>query len=226
MENRLLLTPPDRHGAPLRRKRRTMRPAAARNARLYLYDAPAPTACTRAGRGPALAPHARPARILPKSAAPDQLPPHARRAPAWQTFCHVPPRSVGYRYALPPRSRACRFGSPQAHPGRAIGKERHLGKYVLTLFVTGRTPRAEHAIANLRRICEEDLRGQYALEVVDVLENPQAAEDEKILATPTLIKRLPLPLRRVIGDLSDKDKVLYGLDVQPVRDDTARTPDP
>ncbi|HUE95573.1 MAG TPA: circadian clock protein KaiB [Longimicrobiaceae bacterium] len=90
-----------------------------------------------------------------------------------------------------------------------------MSKYLLRLFVTGKTPRAEKAISNLRRICEEDLRGQYDLEVIDVMENPDVAEDEKILATPTLIKRLPLPLRRVIGDLSDKDKVLLGLDVWP-----------
>ena len=81
--------------------------------------------------------------------------------------------------------------------------------------MTGKTPRAEKAIANLRRICEEELHGQYELNIIDVLEHPQLAEDEKILATPTLIKRLPPPLRRVIGDLSDKEKVLLGLDVWP-----------
>ena len=70
-------------------------------------------------------------------------------------------------------------------------------------------------MANLRRICEQELAGQYALEIIDVLENPQLAEDEKILATPTLIKQLPPPLRRVIGDLSDTDKVLLGLEVRP-----------
>ena len=81
--------------------------------------------------------------------------------------------------------------------------------------MTGKTPRAERAIANLRRICDEELRGQYEMQVIDVLEHPQLAEDEKILATPTLIKQLPPPLRRVIGDLSDKDKVLLGLDFWP-----------
>ena len=90
-----------------------------------------------------------------------------------------------------------------------------MSKYLLRLFVTGKTPRAEKAIANLRLICEQDLGGQYELEVIDVLENPDVAEAEKILATPTLIKRLPPPLRRVIGDLSDKEKVLLGLDVWP-----------
>lgn len=93
-----------------------------------------------------------------------------------------------------------------------------LSKYMLKLFVSGTSPRTERAIGNLRRICEQDLRGQYELEIIDVLEHPQRAEDERILATPTLIKRLPLPLRRVIGDLSDKDKVLFGLEVGPTFD--------
>lgn len=86
---------------------------------------------------------------------------------------------------------------------------------MLRLYVTGKTARAEQAIANLRRICEDDLRGRYELEIIDVLQKPQLAEDEKILATPTLIKRLPPPLRRVIGDLSNKERVLLGLDVRP-----------
>jgi circadian clock protein KaiB len=88
-------------------------------------------------------------------------------------------------------------------------------KYLLKLYVTGTSPRTERAISNLRRICEDDLRGQYELEIIDVLEQPQVAEDDRILATPTLIKQLPPPLRRVIGDLSDKDKVLLGLEVRP-----------
>ncbi|MHB1168570.1 MAG: circadian clock protein KaiB [Longimicrobiales bacterium] len=102
-------------------------------------------------------------------------------------------------------------------------REPTLAKYVLKLYVTGKTPRAEQAIANLRRICEADLNGQYELQIVDVLKHPQLAEDEKILATPTLIKRLPPPLRRVIGDLSDRDKVLLGLDVWPDALDTTET---
>lgn len=85
----------------------------------------------------------------------------------------------------------------------------------MKLFVTGKTPRAEQAIANLQRICREQLHGRYELEIIDVLEHPELAETEKILATPTLIKRLPPPLRRVIGDLSDKEKVLLGLDLWP-----------
>jgi len=87
--------------------------------------------------------------------------------------------------------------------------------YRLKLFVTGKTPRADLAIANIKRICDEELKGQYELEIIDVLENPEAAETERILATPTLIKQLPPPLRRVIGDLTDKEKVLFGLAVVP-----------
>lgn len=85
----------------------------------------------------------------------------------------------------------------------------------MRLFVTGASSRTGTAIANLRRICDQELEGQYDLEIIDVQEFPDLAEDEKILATPTLIKSLPLPLRRVIGDLSDTEKVLLGLQVFP-----------
>ena len=86
-------------------------------------------------------------------------------------------------------------------------------KYLLKLFVTGQTPRSQLAIENLRRICEEEFQNQYDLIVIDILKRPQLAEDEKILATPTVIKELPPPIRRIIGDLSDKEKVLLGLDL-------------
>lgn len=88
-------------------------------------------------------------------------------------------------------------------------------KYILKLYITGQTPRSERAIANLRRICEVDLHGQYEMVIIDLLERPQLAEDERIIATPTLIKELPPPLRRIIGDLSDTDRVLFGLDLLP-----------
>jgi circadian clock protein KaiC len=84
----------------------------------------------------------------------------------------------------------------------------------LTLYVTGTTPRTERAIQNLRRICEQEFGGHYKLTIIDVLESPHLAENEKILATPTLIKELPPPLRRIIGDLSDTDQVLLGLNIQ------------
>ena len=87
-------------------------------------------------------------------------------------------------------------------------------KVKLRLFVTGQTPRSQRAIANLRRISEEQFSARYQIIVVDVLEHPDWAEQEKILATPTLIKELPLPLRRVIGDLSDTEKVLLALDLE------------
>jgi circadian clock protein KaiB len=89
-----------------------------------------------------------------------------------------------------------------------------MNNYILKLYISGNSPRAQAAIANLERICEQDLAGRYTLEIVDVLKDPAAAETDKILATPTLVKRLPPPLRRVIGDLSDKDKVLLGLEVR------------
>jgi circadian clock protein KaiB len=95
-------------------------------------------------------------------------------------------------------------------------------QFLLRLFVTGKSPRAQQALANLKRICDEELEGCYELEVIDVLERPDLAESEKVLATPTLIKSLPPPLRRVIGDLSDKDKLLLGLEVQS----RANTPRP
>lgn len=84
-------------------------------------------------------------------------------------------------------------------------------KFLLHLYITGQTPRSERAILNLRRICEEILGEQYELLIIDVLEQPHLAEEEKILATPTLIKHLPLPVRRIIGDLSDTDKVIAEL---------------
>lgn len=93
-----------------------------------------------------------------------------------------------------------------------------MNKFVLKLFITGHTARSEKAIENLRRVCEEQLQGAYDIRIIDVLERPQLAEDEKILATPTLIKELPPPLRRIIGDLSDVERVLLGLDVVPPPD--------
>jgi circadian clock protein KaiB len=105
-------------------------------------------------------------------------------------------------------------------------REGVLSKYILTLYVTGTSPRTKIAIDNLNRICAQELEGRYELEIVDVLENPQRAEDEKILATPTLIKNLPPPLRRVIGDLSDKDKVLLGLEVRRAESSSPSTARP
>lgn len=88
-----------------------------------------------------------------------------------------------------------------------------MNKYLLKLFITGQTVRSSSAITNLRRICDKELGTDYELVIIDVLERPQVAEDEKILATPTLIKELPLPVRRIIGDLSDTKQVLLGLEL-------------
>lgn len=96
------------------------------------------------------------------------------------------------------------------------------GSFVLRLFVTGRTARSDTAIRNLQQLCERELKGEYQLEVIDVLERPQLAEDEKILATPTLIKDLPPPLRRIIGDMSSSDRVLLGLDLVSARAERLR----
>lgn len=88
-------------------------------------------------------------------------------------------------------------------------------KYVLRLYVTGITPRSTRAIQNVKKICEENLKGRYELEVIDIYQQPVLARDEQIIAAPTLIKKLPLPLRRLIGDMSDKERVLVGLDLRP-----------
>jgi circadian clock protein KaiB len=94
------------------------------------------------------------------------------------------------------------------------------GHYKLRLFVTGSTPRSARAIANMRKICEENLHGQYDLEVVDVYANPDATRELQVIATPTLVKILPEPLRRIIGDLSDREKVLAGLNLTPLKPGT------
>ncbi len=88
-------------------------------------------------------------------------------------------------------------------------------KYVLRLYITGITPKSTRAIQNIKKICEENLKGRYELEVIDIYQQPLLARDEQIIAAPTLIKKLPLPLRRLIGDMSDKERILVGLDLRP-----------
>ena len=89
------------------------------------------------------------------------------------------------------------------------------GYYHLRLYVAGQTPKSLAAMTNLRRVCEEHLAGRYDIEVVDLLVNPQLAAGDQILAIPTLVRRLPAPLKRIIGDLSNTEKVLVGLDIRP-----------
>ncbi len=86
--------------------------------------------------------------------------------------------------------------------------------YLLRLYVAGQTPKCLSAIANIKKICEENLQGRYELEVIDLYEQPQLAQGDQIVALPTLIKKIPQPLRRIIGDLSDTERVLVGLDIR------------
>lgn len=86
-------------------------------------------------------------------------------------------------------------------------------KWELRLYVAGNTPKSIVAIDNLKKYCEEHLAGQYSIDVVDLLVNPELAEGDQILAIPTLVRKIPLPIRKIIGDLSDKEKVLVGLDI-------------
>jgi circadian clock protein KaiB len=85
----------------------------------------------------------------------------------------------------------------------------------LRLYVAGRTPKSVTAFENLKRICEEHLRGQYEIEIIDLIEQPQLAKGDQILALPTLVRRLPEPIKKIIGDLSNTERVLVGLDLRP-----------
>jgi circadian clock protein KaiB len=85
----------------------------------------------------------------------------------------------------------------------------------LRLYVAGQTPKSLAAFANLKRLCEERLKGRYVIEVVDLLKTPQLARDDQIFAIPTLVRKLPVPIRKIIGDLSNAERVLVGLDLQP-----------
>jgi len=87
--------------------------------------------------------------------------------------------------------------------------------YELRLYVAGKTSKSVVALENLKKICEEHLQGEYSIEVIDLLETPQLAEGDQILAIPTLVKKVPEPVRKIIGDLSNEEKVLVGLDIRP-----------
>lgn len=101
-------------------------------------------------------------------------------------------------------------GESEPPPGEPAGEV-----YVLRLFVTGMTPRSLDAIARTKAVCEEFLKGRYELEVIDIYLRPDLARGEQIVAAPTLLRKLPAPLRRLVGDLSDTEKVLAGLDLRP-----------
>ncbi len=101
--------------------------------------------------------------------------------------------------------------------GKKKGKKgaRDGGHWDLRLYVAGQTPRSVTAFNNLKRLCEEHLAGKYSIEVIDLLKNPQLARGDQILAIPTLVRKLPVPVRKIIGDLSNTDRVLVGLDLRP-----------
>jgi circadian clock protein KaiB len=93
-------------------------------------------------------------------------------------------------------------------------------RFVLRLYIAGQTPRSMLAIANLKRICEEYLTGQYRIEIIDLRKDPGLALRDRIIAAPTLVRQLPEPIRRIIGDLSDTERVLVGLDIAPLGNST------
>jgi circadian clock protein KaiB len=99
---------------------------------------------------------------------------------------------------------------------KALRKARD-GKYLLRLYVTGTTPRSMEAIRHVKNICETHLKGRYTLEVVDIYQQPVLTKGEQIIAAPTLIKRLPLPLRRMIGSMASEERILLGLDLRPAK---------
>jgi circadian clock protein KaiB len=102
----------------------------------------------------------------------------------------------------------------EAHAMETVAAAHATAHYVLRLYITGSTTRSARAISNIRKICEEHLEGRYDLEVVDISQYPTLAEGEQIIAAPTLIKKLPLPLRRFIGDMSHTERILLGLDLR------------
>ncbi len=97
---------------------------------------------------------------------------------------------------------------------KALTETHRKERYVLRLYVTGMTPRSTEAFASIKDICEQHLKGHYDLEVIDIYQHPKLAKDEQIIAVPTLVKKLPAPLRKLIGNLSDVDRVLLGLDLR------------
>ena len=106
-------------------------------------------------------------------------------------------------------------GETSAEEFEKAAARRDRAKYVLRLYVTGMTPRSTRAIANVRKLCEKYLEGCYELDVIDIYQQPTLAKGEQIIATPTLIKKLPLPLKKLIGDMSDTERFLVGIDLKP-----------
>ena len=120
-------------------------------------------------------------------------------------------RSTGRRTSTSPKGTGAR-----RQPARAVAGESEHEWWELRLYVAGQTPRSQDALANLKRICEEHLQGRYRIEVVDLLVNPTLARGDQILAVPTLVRQLPPPVKKIIGDFSNVDRVLVGLNLRPL----------
>ena len=104
----------------------------------------------------------------------------------------------------------------KTNPTRLAARKVKADTFVLRLYVAGQTPKSIAAFANLKKICEEHLQGRYQIQVIDLLENPQLARNDQILAIPTLVRKLPQPIRKIIGDLSNTERVLVGLNILPL----------
>lgn len=96
-------------------------------------------------------------------------------------------------------------------------KEGEVAEWQLLLYIAGKTPKAAKALENIKKYAEEHLYGKYTIEIIDLLENPQLAEGDQILAVPTLVRRVPEPIRKIIGDLSNEERVLVGLNIKPLK---------
>ncbi len=114
---------------------------------------------------------------------------------------------------------AKRKANPPAKKTNKNSLSKATGLFELKLYIAGQTPRSIAAFSNLKKVCEEFLPGKYKIEIIDLLKNPKLAQGDQILAIPTLVKKLPTPIRKIIGDLSNKERLLIGLDLQPLNND-------
>ena len=116
---------------------------------------------------------------------------------------------------IPGKRRTRNISTTKKFEEALTGNGQKQGKYILKLYITGMTRRSQEALRNLEKICREYLGDNYELEVIDIYQQPTLAKGDQIIAVPTLIKQLPLPLRRMIGDLSQEDRIILGLDLKP-----------
>jgi circadian clock protein KaiB len=114
------------------------------------------------------------------------------------------------------------MSQPMGKSSRKFPAETHRDFWELRLYIAGQTPKAITAFANLKKICETHLAGQYHIEIIDLVQNPSLAHGDQILAVPTLVRKLPEPIRKIIGDLSNTERVLVGLDLRSVGPNQSR----